>query len=203
MTEFFTSLTNNSKFKNCFDILFNSTEDLYIKKDEDNILMFILNSINSLFKSFNLFNWFKKEEEKFFNNLQDLRDEIIYNLEMKNRVFNIKFNDERIKIKGNFKCILALAFSDLSNIEEKEWIQSKKLYHQAKKYLLPNEEEENDNNEENNVDQNEEKIEKENVEKEVEKDKKKKYNIEEKQKEENKKETEIKDTIENNEKTEK
>lgn len=65
MTEFCTSLTNNNKFKNSFDILFNSTKDLYIKKDEDNIFMIILNSINSFFKRFNLFNWFKKKEENF------------------------------------------------------------------------------------------------------------------------------------------
>ena len=65
MTEFFTSLTNNNKFKNSFDILFNSTKDLYIKKDEDNIFMIILNSINSFFKRFNLFNWFKKKKKNF------------------------------------------------------------------------------------------------------------------------------------------
>ena len=206
MTEFFSSLTNNDKFKNSFDILFNLSKDLYIKKDEKNILIIILSSINNFFKSFNFFNWFKKEEEKFLDDLQGIKNEILDNLKWKNRMFIIKFDDERVKIKGNFKCILALAFSDLSYIEEKEWIQSKKLYHQAKKYLLPNEEEENDNSEDNNEDQNEEKIkehEKENEEKEVEKDEKKENNLEEKQKEENKKETEIKKTIENNEKTEK
>ncbi len=42
-----------------------------------------------------------------------------------------------------------MAFSDLSNIEEKEWLESKEQYIKAKRYLLPDEEVEKFNNIEN------------------------------------------------------
>ncbi len=44
-----------------------------------------------------------------------------------------------MKIKENFNAILALAFTDLSNIEEQKWIESKESYKKAKKILLPDE----------------------------------------------------------------
>ena len=153
MTEFFnqSSLEENEKLKNSFEILFNSAKDLYIEKDKTNIFKLFFKEISNWFKSLSIFNIFKKKEEKFLEDIQQIRNEVISNLEWKKRVFNLKLKDERIKIKANFKSIIAIAFSDLSYIEEQEWKESKKMYQQAIKYLLPNEENGNFIDEENKV----------------------------------------------------
>ena len=186
MTEFFnqSSLEENDKFKNSFEILFNSAKDLYIKKDNHNIFIVWLQNISNWLKNLSIFYWLKGKEEKFLENLQEIRNEVIYNLEWKKRVFNFKLNDERIKIKANFKSIIAIAFSDLSYIEETEWKESKKLYRQAKQYLLPNEKNENENvvNEEKEV---QEQKEEDPIKINEEKEKK----VKEEEKDENKSET--------------
>ena len=96
----------------------------------------------------------------------------------KERIINFNFKDEKIKIKHNFYSILALVFSDLSNIEEKEWIESKEQYIKAKKYLLPDEEVEKFNNIENKDECEEKKEEKKNKIDESKESQENKENIE-------------------------
>ena len=97
-----------------------------------------------------------------------MQKQILSDLKKKNRSFNLKLEDQSNKIKDNFKTILNLSFSDLSNIEEKEWKECIELYYEARKSLLSTENQEE-------------------IEKQIEQEK-----IEEKK---SKKEEEIKDEI--------
>ena len=178
MTMFYNQgdIKNNEEFQNNFERLFNSGKDLKIlESKKDGFISSFLNTIQGILNFFS--GLFKKKEQKIKEDIINLRTKILNDLQQKQRNFYLKFKDERIKISGNFNLILGLAFTDLSNIEEKEWIESRKLYYEAKGFLLPDEKkEENEENEEKEEKKdNEEKEEKkENKEKEEKKDNKEK-----------------------------
>ena len=71
--------------------------------------------------------------------IDELKEESIDNLNSKERIIKLKLEEDKKKVTDNFEKILGLAFSNLSNIEEKEWNKCRKEYMKAKKYLLPNE----------------------------------------------------------------
>ena len=136
----------NEKYKSNFDKLINSNKDIFIPNGEEVNGGFasVMKSIWSGIKSF--FRLFKGKEVVIIEKIDDLREETLESLNEKERITNFKFEDEKVKIEQNFNAILALAFSDLSNIEEKEWIESKDQYIQAKNYLIPGEDSENNMN---------------------------------------------------------
>ena len=136
----------NEKYKSNFDKLINSNKDIFIPNGEEVNGGFasVMKSIWSGIKSF--FRLFKGKEVVIIEKIDDLRQETLESLNEKERITNFKFEDEKVKIEQNFNAILALAFSDLSNIEEKEWIESKDQYIQAKNYLIPGEDSENNMN---------------------------------------------------------
>ena len=130
----------NEKYKSNFDKLINSNKDIFIpNRDEEGNGGFasFMKSVWSGIKSF--FRLFKGNEVVIIEKIDDLREETLESLNEKERITNFKFDDEKVKIEENFNAILALAFSDLSNIEEKEWIESRDQYIKAKYYLLPGE----------------------------------------------------------------
>ena len=105
-----------------------------------------------------IFTSIKSKELAVLGKIDDLRLETIDTLNQKERQMNLIFKDEKIKIKANFYAILAMAFTDLSIIEEKEWNESKELYIKAKNFLLPDgkyeEEKKEDKKEEEKLDEN-------------------------------------------------
>ena len=140
----------NEKYKNNFDKLIYSNTDIFIPNGGEEIGGFahLMKQVWSGIKSF--FRFFKGKEVVIIEKIDELRADTLESLNEKERVTNFKFDDEKEKIEQNFNAILALAFSDLSNIEEKEWIESRDQYIQAKNYLLPGEDSENFINLENN-----------------------------------------------------
>ena len=150
MTMFYNQgdIKNNEEFQNNFERLFNSGKDLKIlESKKDGFIISFIKTIHGILNFFSCL--FKKKEQKIKEDIINLRTKILNDLQQKERNFYIKFDDEKIKISLNFNLILGLAFTDLSNIEEKEWIESRKLYYEAKGFLLPDEKkEENEENEE-------------------------------------------------------
>ena len=139
----------NEKYKNNFDKLINSNKDIFIPhgEEENGGFASFMKSVWSGIKSF--FRLFKGKEVVIIEKIDDLREETLVSLNEKERITNFKFDDEKVKIEQNFNAILALAFSDLSNIEEKEWIESRDQYIKAKNYLLPDDDSGNSINSEN------------------------------------------------------
>ena len=111
-------------------------------KNQEEIMTIFSKGLEKILKSLHKILYIKIE---LFNvkKIDELRYETIKNLKNKERIINVNFKDVKIKKEQTFYSILALVFSDLSNIEEKEWIESKERYIKAKKYLLPDEEVEN------------------------------------------------------------
>ena len=139
-------LQNNSQYKNNFNQLLNAGNiniNMQKEEKEGSILDSITKTLslfwNSIKSIFNIFNIFKGKEESIIEKIDEIKNEIIGNLNNKERIMNLNLNEEIAKIKENFTAILALAFTDLSNIEEKKWNESKELYNKAKKFLLPEE----------------------------------------------------------------
>ena len=180
-------LKKNKKFINSFNQLLNSVKISFGSEKNDSAFV---ESILKIFRGFysflgSLINIFKSQEEKLLKELENFNYEIKESLMFKERAFFINFEDSKINCEDSFQSILGLAFTNLSNIEEKEWNESKKSYHKAKKYLLPDEDFELEENKE------EEENEKENKEKNKENNKKEKEGEKEEEKdkknEENKK----------------
>ena len=137
-------LEKNEQFKNNFNRLLNAGKNINInKKKEDKDEGFFSSIIIALTSFWNsivdFFSFWKGEDEEIIEKIEQLRNEIISKLEYKERIINFDIEDETMKIKENFNAILALAFTDLSNIEEQKWIESKESYKKAKKILLPDE----------------------------------------------------------------
>ena len=131
-------IEKNEKYKNNFDQLINSDKDIYIPQaKEAGGFSYFMKSVWSGIKRF--FSLFKGKEVVILEKINDLRADTLESLNEKERSTKFKFDDEKKKIQQNFDAILALAFSDLSNIEEKEWIELKEQYIKAKNYLLPGE----------------------------------------------------------------
>jgi len=130
-------IEKNEKYKNNFDQLINSNKDIIIPKREENSgFSYIIKSIWSGIRNF--LRSFKDKQVQVVEKIVDLEYETLESLDEKQRATKLKFDVQKQKIEQNFNAILALAFSDLSCVEEKEWIESKELYIKAKKYLLPN-----------------------------------------------------------------
>ena len=182
MTSLFNQIEfeKNEQYKKNLDQLINSSKDIYIEKGEENSILSTFKKAIKLYWNTvkNFFRIFKRKEKAIIEKIDELRYETIENLNDKERIINFNFKDEKIKIKHNFYSILALVFSDLSNIEEKEWIESKKQYIKAKKYLLPDEEVEKFNNIENKDECEEKKEEKKNKIDESKESQENKENIE-------------------------
>ena len=111
-------------------------------------------------------NIFSSKEKKLKNYLEQFKNEFIERFNQKKRNFIIKLYEEEGQIKNPYKMIIALAFTNLSEIEEKEWEQAKQQYLIAKKLLKINDEKEEIFNEnekkkedEKNNEKNNEKIE--------------------------------------------
>jgi len=171
-------IEKNEKYKNNFDQLVNSGKNIYFEKGEENIILSTFKKAIKLVKDF--FRTFKGKETAINEKIDELRTETIEKLNNKERTINIHFEDEKIKIEHNFYAILALAFSDLSNIEEKEWLESKEQYIKAKRYLLPDEEVEKFNNIENKDEGKEKKEEEKNKIEEIKESQENKENKEKK-----------------------
>ena len=160
-------LEKNEQYKNNFNQLINAGKDIFIQKNnENNIFSSIFKQLSYIWNSFkSFFNFLKKKEEVAIEEIDKLKQNILDRLYSKERAISFNIEDEKIKIKENFYAILALAFSDLSEIEEKEWIESKESYEKAKSFLLPDEKKENleqekeEENKEEKVDDKENKIE--------------------------------------------
>ena len=138
-------LEKNEQYKNNFNQLINAGKEILIqKKTEENIFDSLVKRLSYIWNSFkSFFNFFKGKEEVAMEKIEELKQDILDKLNSKERTMNFNIEDEKIKIKENFYAILALAFSDLSEIEEKEWIESKESYEKAKSFLLPDEKKEN------------------------------------------------------------
>ena len=170
-------LKNNEQYINSFNDLLLSNKHFFFNKEENNDSF--ISKILSIFYSIKYFFKKKNDENVIKEKIDELKLDLLNNLNRKKRLFNLKLEDQRIKIKANFKSILCLSFSDLSNIEEKEWKECKKIYYEAKGYLLSNEKEEND--EECEKDEENEKKDEEN-EKSEENEKENNNKIEDKEK---------------------
>ena len=147
----------NEKYKNNFDQLINSNKDIFIPKEEEEVTGGFASLMKSVWigiKSF--FRLFKGKEVVIIEKIDELRDETLNSLNEKERITTFKFDDQKVKIEQNFNAILGLAFSDLSNIEEKEWIESRDQYIKAKNYLLPGEDFENLKEEKNEIENSKE-----------------------------------------------
>jgi len=147
----------NEKYKNNFDQLINSNKDIFIPKEEEEVTGGFASFMKSVWigiKSF--FRLFKGKEVVIIEKIDELRDETLNSLNEKERITTFKFDDQKVKIEQNFNAILGLAFSDLSNIEEKEWIESRDQYIKAKNYLLPGEDFENLKEEKNEIENSKE-----------------------------------------------
>ena len=114
----------------------NSGKGIHIGKEKEDIgvLASFIKRIKSIWNSF--INLCSSKEDSIIGKIEELRNEMFENLENKERIINFTFQEEKEKIDENLRAILFLAFSDLSNVEEKGWIESKEQYITAKKYLL-------------------------------------------------------------------
>ena len=156
-------LEKNKKFINSFNQLLNSVK-VSFNSNQKEFTFFesfykIFRGIASFFRG--IINIFKSQEEKVLKELENVREEIKDSLMFKERAFFIDFEDSKINFEYNFQSILGLAFTNLSNIEEKEWNESKKSYYKAKKFLLPNEDFELEEEKEEKEEKEENKEEKE------------------------------------------
>ena len=80
------------------------------------------------------------KEEKLKIYLKQFKNEFIERFNQKKRNFIFKLYEEEGQIKNAYKIIIALAFTNLSEIEEKEWEQAKQQYLIAKNLLKINDE---------------------------------------------------------------
>ena len=87
-------------------------------------------------------NIFSSKEQKIKNYLKQFKNKFIERFNQKKRNFIFKLYEEEGQIKNAYKIIIALAFTNLSEIEEKEWEQAKQQYLIAKKLLKINDEKE-------------------------------------------------------------
>ena len=124
-------LNNNEKYNNYIKELFLSNKIL-INNSLKNTA-FISNVVNNLKYFFKAKNDINVINEK----INDLQNQFLNDLKEKKKYFNLKIDEQSIKIKDNFKSILNLSYSHLSNIEEKEWKECISLYYYARKFLLP------------------------------------------------------------------
>ena len=65
--------------------------------------------------------FFSSKKEKLINYLEQFKNEFIKRFNQKKRNFIFKLYEEEGQIKNAYKIIIALAFTNLSEIEEKEW----------------------------------------------------------------------------------
>ena len=168
-------LKNNEKYINNLNDLLLSNHHFILNNEEQNSNF--IQKIVSFFYTVKYYFKKKNDINVIKEKIDNLKNQLIKNLNSKIRLFNVKQDEQNKKIKANFKSILSLSFSDLSNIEEKEWEECKKLYYEAKGFLLSNE----------NIEEIEEdKIEKEEIKKEqleIKEEQKKEENKEEKKEE--------------------
>lgn len=69
-----------------------------MKEENDNIFISFIKSIISLFKDIrNILNFFKGKEENVIKKIEEIMVKIIENLSCREREFNNKLDDERIK----------------------------------------------------------------------------------------------------------
>ena len=80
------------------------------------------------------------KEEKLKIYLKQFKNEFIERFNQKKRNFIFKLYEEEGQIKNVYKMIIALAFTNLCEIEEKEWEQAKQQYLIAKNLLKINDE---------------------------------------------------------------
>jgi len=80
------------------------------------------------------------KEEKLKIYLKQFKNEFIERFNQKKRNFIFKLYEEEGQIKNAYKMIIALAFTNLCEIEEKEWEQAKQQYLIAKNLLKINDE---------------------------------------------------------------
>ena len=134
-------LEKNEQFKNNFNQLIRAGKGIKIDENtEESFLTSIFQTLSYIWNSFkSIFNIFKAQENILIEKMDNLQTDFIENLNHKERIMKFNIEDEKLKIKEHFFAILSLAFSDLSQIEEKEWNESKKLYEKAKSFLLPDE----------------------------------------------------------------
>lgn len=166
-------LKNNEEYNNSInDLLISHNNFLETEEAQSSFLSYIASFFSRL-----KFLFSKKGDEKVIKQrIDQLRLEVINKIKNKKRIFKIKLKEQRIKIKANFKSIIGLTFSDLRNIEEKEWKSSKKSYKEAKELLLSEKKEKvEEGNELNLIDLKEEKEKEESPDKE-ESEKKKENN---------------------------
>ena len=182
-------LKNNEKYNNYLNELLLSNEKIVFDHSQESNSF--IGKIMVFF--YNIKNFFQKKNEtkEIIEKINLLQDQLLKDLKMKNRAFNLKIIDQGIKIKDNFKSILSLSFSDLSNIEEKEWKECISLYYDARKLLLSieNREEIEKQIEKEKKEESESLIEKAKIEEKKEENETK---TEEDKKEETKEENEIK-----------
>ena len=183
-------LKNSEKYNNYLNELLLSNEKIVF--DNSKTSNTFIGKIMVFF--FNIKNFFKKKNDTsaIIEKINFFQTQLLRDLKMKNRSFNLKLIDQGIKIKDNFKSILSLSFSDLSNIEEKEWKECISLYYDARKLLLSieNREELEKQIEKEKKEESESKIEKAKTE-ETNEENETKTKTEEDKKEETKKENEI------------
>ena len=182
-------LKNNEKYNNYLNELLLSNEKIVFDHSQESNSF--IGKIMVFF--YNIKNFFQKKNEtkEIIEKINLLQDQLLKDLKMKNRAFNLKIIDQGIKIKDNFKSILSLSFSDLSNIEEKEWKECISSYYDARKLLLSieNREEIEKQIEKEKKEESESLIEKAKIEEKKEENETK---TEEDKKEETKEENEIK-----------
>ena len=159
-------LKNSEQYNSYLNELFLSNEQIVFNNIKESNSF--IDKIRWIFENIKYFFISKNDVNIITEKINELQKQILHDLKMKNRSFNLKLEDQSNKIKDNFKSILSLSFSDLSNIEEKEWKECIELYYEARKSLLSTENQEE-------------------IEKQIEQEK-----IEEKK---SKKEEEIKDEI--------
>ena len=159
-------LKNSEQYNSYLNELFLSNEQIVFNNIKESNSF--IDKIRWIFENIKYFFISKNDVNIITEKINELQKQILSDLKMKNRSFNLKLEDQSNKIKDNFKSILSLSFSDLSNIEEKEWKECIELYYEARKSLLSTENQEE-------------------IEKQIEQEK-----IEEKK---SKKEEEIKDEI--------
>ena len=136
------SLFNSLEFyKHNFEQLINSGNEIFMEKRKESGVLSSIKKTWSLFRnSFSdFFISFKGKEIAIIEKIDELTTETIKYLNNKERIINFNIDDGKKKFEQNFYYILALVFSDLCNIEEKEWIELKMQYQKVKKYILSTE----------------------------------------------------------------
>ena len=122
-------LKDNEKYINNLNDLLLSNHRFIINNEEQN--SGFIQKIVSFFYSVKYFFKKKNDVDVIKEKIDILKNQLINNLRSKRRLFNLRQKEQKIKIEANFKSILSLSFSDLSNIEEKECEDCKKLYYEA------------------------------------------------------------------------